>query len=141
MPIYATKQNLIDQYGSRSLIELTDRDDPPTGEINDTILEGALLDADVKINSYIAKRYTSPVSGGSPALRRVAEQIAYYYLHRDNYPDTVRKAYEDAVDYLKQISRGDVVLDIEGVEPTSSPAQAMVEGPERIFSRESLKVY
>lgn len=139
MGVYASKQNMLDQYGEEHLIELTDRADPPTGEIVDSILDAALADADVTINSFISKRYTAPVAGGSPALRRPAEQLAYYYLHRDNYPDTVRQGYEDAMDYLKQISRGEIVLDVAGVEPQSSPAQVLIEGAPRVFSRETLK--
>lgn len=139
MPVYATKQNMIDQYGESSLVELTDRAEPPTGEISDAILDAALDDADVTINSYISKRYKSPVVVGSAPLRRVSTRLAFYFLHRNNYPDTVRQEYEDALDYLKQISRGDVVLDVAGIEPTSAPAQVQVDDSDRVFTRDNLK--
>lgn len=139
--MYASKQNMIDRYGSQPLIELTDRAEPYTDAIVDSVLNMALADADAVINSYIAARYQLPVSSTPDVLRRHACVIAYYDLHRGRYPDEVRKDYEDTLAFLKSVGRGDAKLDIAGIEPASSPAEARVEGPERLFSRDSMEAY
>lgn len=139
--MYATKQNMIDQYGMQPLIELTDRVEPYTEAIVDNVLNMALSNADALINSYISTRYQLPVSNTPEVLRRHACIIAYYDLHRGRRPDEARKDYEDTLSFLKSVSRGDARLDIAGIEAASSPAEARVEGPIRIFNRDSLGDY
>lgn len=139
--MYATKQNMIDRYGEKPLIELTDRVEPYAEAIVDSVLNMALSDADALINSYISARYQLPVTSTPDVLRRHACVITYYDLHRGRHPDEVRKDYEDTLSFLKSVSRGDAKLDIAGIEVASSPAEARVEGPARIFNRDSLGDY
>lgn len=136
---YATKQNMIDVYTQEALIELTDRAEPPTGAINDTVLNLALADADALIDSYISRRYNPALATGTPVLRSKAQAIAYYILHRGNYPDQIRIAFEDAMEFLKAVSMGHANLDVAGVQPPSAPADARVDAPDRMFSRDSMK--
>ncbi len=137
--MYASKQHMIDQYGEEALIELTDRALPATGEIVDSVLDGALEAASALCDGYLAKRYRTPVSNPPLILRRHAMAIAYFDLHRGHYPDEIRAAYDDAMAFLKQVSRGDIILDVAGVAPTSSPAEAHVDAPDRMFNRDTLK--
>lgn len=136
---YAIKQDMISRYGLDNLVELTDRADPATGSIGDQILQAALDAADALINSYIGKRYQVPLAETPAVLRPHAEVIAYYTLHRGHYPEQLRTEYEDSIGYLKQVSRGEAVLDVAGNQPTSAPAEAIVVGPDRMFNRNSLK--
>lgn len=136
---YATKQNMIDAYTEEALIELTDRADPATGAIDDTVLDLALADAAALIDSYISRRYSPALAAAAPVLRSKAQAIAYYILHRGNYPEQIRTAFEDALEFLKAVSMGHANLDIAGVQPPSAPADARVEGPARLFSRDSMK--
>lgn len=139
--MYATKQNMIERYAEQQLIELTDRVPPYDEAIVDTVLNLALSDADAVINSYIAGRYQLPIASTPDVLRRHACIIAYYDLHRGRHPEEVRKDYEDSIAFLKSVARGDAKLDVAGIEPPSSPAEARVDGPERVFNRNSLKAY
>ena len=135
---YATRQSMIERYTEEVIIELTDRAEPSTGDIVDSVLIAALTGADALINAYIAKRYKLPLASTPELLRLLAEVLTYYRLCNGHYTDQTRDDYEDAVSTLKQIAAGTAVLDIEGNEPASAPAEAMVEGPPRMFNRETL---
>lgn len=137
--MYTNKQNMIDAYGERSLIELTDRADEPANVIDDAILDRAIEEAGYLADSYVGIRYNTVLARSAPVLREHVQAIAYYKLHRSNYPDEVRTAYEDSIAFLKGISSGIANLDIEGVQPASAPADARVDGPKRVFSRDSLR--
>lgn len=138
---YAIKQDMIDRYGEEPLVELTDRTAAPTGAIDDVILARALSDADAQINSYVGARYALPLSPTPDIIVRHACVIAYYVLHRGRYTDETRREYDDVLKFLTAVSKGDAVLDAAGTTPPSAAADASVIGPERIFSRESLKGY
>jgi hypothetical protein len=77
---YATQQNLIDRFGERELIELTDRADPPTGAIDAAVVTKALADADGAINGYLAVKYQLPISPVPVMFERFGCDIARYYL-------------------------------------------------------------
>lgn len=133
--VYATKQQMIDQYGEDDMIDLTDRADPPVGEINDTVLDQALVNASAVIDGYIGRRYNLPLASVPALLVPVCLKIVFYNLHRGRHTDEVRKEYEDAVSVLNKISSGDVVLDVGGKEPASAPAQVVTDAVDRSFSR------
>lgn len=139
--MYATRQNMIDRYGDKELIELTDRVEPYTGIINDAVLDAAIATASATIDSYVSKRYDLPFAVVPAVLVPHAQAITWYTLHRGNYSDPVRLEYEDALSFLSKVSKGDVLLDAAGTQPPSAPAEARVEGPDRMFSRDSMKGY
>ncbi|PZQ45163.1 MAG: hypothetical protein DI551_08220 [Micavibrio aeruginosavorus] len=138
---YASKTDMIKRYSEASLIELTDRVQPYLQAINDDVLNAALDDATALINSFVGKLYRLPISAVPSVLVRHTCSIAYYDLHRGRYPDEVRKEYEDTMSYLDKIAKKVVVLDLDGSEPQSALAEARVEGPARIFNRDSLKSF
>jgi phage gp36-like protein len=138
---YASKQDMIERYGTDPLVELTDRAQPYTGAIVDAVLDRALSDAGAVIDSYISARYALPLDPVPVVLVPHACALAWHALHRDRRPDEVRQAYEDAFAFLRALSDGRARLDVSGTQPPSAPADARVEGPERIFSRTSMTEY
>ncbi len=139
--VYATKQDMLDRYDEYKLVELTDRAEPATGEINDAVLVKFLADASEIINSYISARHKLPLAPVPGVLVSHACIIAFYKLHRGHYAEETRTDYLDTIRFLENISKGLIQLDAGGTEPSSAAADARVEGPERIFSRDSMKVY
>ena len=133
--MYASKQDMMTRFGEREMIQLTDRAVPPTGEIDDAVLALALADAGALIDSYVSRRYDLPLATTPVVVRGLCMTIARYTLHRGRHPEEVRKDYEDALDYLKQVSTGVAVLDVGGSEPKSAPAQVVVDSAGRTFSR------
>lgn len=133
--MYANKAEMILEYGEKELIELTDRAEILTGAIVDEVLDQALTGASAVIDSYVSRRYKLPLTTTPIVLRDHCMSIAWYKLHRGRHREEDRKAYEDAMAYLGQLSSGAAVLDVGGSEPQSAPAQAVKDGPERTFSR------
>jgi len=134
---YASKEDMIQTYGESTLIELTDRNGD--GVLDGGVLTRALMDAAALIDAFVSRRYDPVHAYGAPVLREHCAAIAYYKLHRGHYPDPVRVAYQDGLDFLRGLARGEVNLDISGASAPSAPADARVEAPERMFNRDSLK--
>jgi phage gp36-like protein len=139
---YSTQQNLIDRFGERELIQLTDRADVPTGQIVDAVLAAALADADRIINGYVMARYALPLVTVPELLGTLAADIARYKLYKDQPGETVRKNYEDALRQLRDISNGLIILDVGGIEPASSEVQEVrTSGSARVFSSDTMRGY
>src|SRR3990172_2247057 len=113
---YATQQNMTDRFGSQELIELTDEDN--AGSINAAALGVALTDADAEINSYLAGRYTLPLTQTSDELVRMACDIARYRLFDTRASEQVKARYDDAIKKLRDVSRGVASL---GIDQSSQP--------------------
>jgi len=136
---YATQQNLIDRFGERELIELTDRADPPTGAIDAAVVTKALADADGAINGYLAVKYQLPISPVPVMFERFGCDIARYYLYEDRVTDQVRRRYEDAIKYLEGVASGKVNIGVDASnQAPSSSGGPEVSAPDRIFTGDSL---
>ena len=131
---YASKQNLIDRYGSDELLQLTDRAN--TGSIDDTVITRALADADAEINGYIATRYTLPLSPVPPELERLACDIARYRLYDRSVTKLVEQRYKDAIRVLQDVSAGKAGLGVgtTNQEPTTHDA-AQISSTTPVFRR------
>lgn len=105
---YAALQDMIDRFGEQELVQRTDRTD--NAAIDTVVLGRALADADAEIDSYLATRYTLPLSSTPTVVNRLACEIARYRLFDDGVPETVRVRYQDAVSLLKRLASGEVLL-------------------------------
>ncbi|MBF0186015.1 MAG: DUF1320 domain-containing protein [Magnetococcales bacterium] len=113
---YATIADLIQRYGEDELIQRSDR---RAGRIrDDVVINQALADASAEIDSYLASRYSLPLSGVPDVLVRLCCDVARYRLWADKVTEIVRTRYEDAVRQLKDIARGQATL---GIAPEHTP--------------------
>lgn len=117
---YATLQDLIDRFGEEELIQLTDRTNMPQSTIDETVTAQALSDAFAQIDGYLVATYPLPLASVPQRLVKVASDIARYYLHGKAADDSVRKAYDDAVGWLVQVSKGIVKLEVANAPAPSS---------------------
>lgn len=142
MTDFATKQDLIDRFGRTELVQLTDRVNRPPTTIDDTVVSQALGDASALASGYVGKIYQLPLAIVPQALVKAVADIARYYLHgsRAENDGEEERAYKEAVNWLKDIARGTVQLDVGGVPP-AQPAGGSVQmdAPERRFSRRSMR--
>lgn len=136
---YATQQNLIDKFGEREILQLSDR--AGTGAIDSGVVAAALAAADAQVDSYIGKRHRLPLAETPPRITDVAADIAYFKLFRNDPPEYVRTAYEDAMKFLRDVSRGEAVIEygVGGEEPAPAGDVVLTSGPERTFSRDKLE--
>lgn len=112
---YATQQNLIDRFGEEELIQLTDREN--LGVVNATVVSRALADADALINGYLIGRYTLPLATPVPdVLERLACDIARYSLHEFKPTETVEIRYRDALELLRDVSKGRADLGLSNTD-------------------------
>lgn len=136
---YATAQDMEDQFGSRELIALADRDN--SGAVDAGALARAQADADAAIDSYLAGRYTLPLAGTFPTLKRIACDLARYYLCGADVTEVeaVRNRYKDAIRYLESVRDGKIRLAADATgAPAAEPARIAVVGAERTFTRDTL---
>lgn len=136
MPIYCSKQGMIDRFGQNELVQLTDRGDQPLAVIDDVVLNQALDDADSVINGYLAGRYALPLPVVPTSLERIAATIARYFLYDDMVPERVEREYTHAVAFLRDVSKGAVSfgVDSSGQKPPSNDLVSMESGG-RVFER------
>lgn len=110
---YATQSDMVARFGLTELVQLTD--DADTGEIG-ARLAVALSDANQVINGYASGIYALPLSPVPDLVTRWACDIARYFLHRDAVPELVAQNYKDAKAGLKDVAKGDLTLECDGVE-------------------------
>jgi phage gp36-like protein len=133
---YATKADRVRLYGEQELLELTDRADPPAGEIDDAVIAGALSDAEAEINSYISTRVTTPVTPVPTILGNKTCAIARYFLWKDRASEKVTNDYNNAIAWAKGVSAGAISLGNAGDTPTTAVGAGApkVVFPKRKFS-------
>lgn len=100
----------------KDLINLTN-DTTPADTVNINIVEDCAEFADELINSYIRKRYQLPLKNVPKILSKIAADITAYrlYSRRSNkIPEQIQRNCEYAMDNLKLLKDGQIVLDVSG---------------------------
>jgi len=129
---YATVTDLVDRFGESELIDLTDRAQPPAGMIDADVAGKALADACGEADAYLGVRYSLPLTAPVPlVLVAVVCDIARYRLYENRATEEVRKRYEDAVRWLRDVSRGAAVLPGAAQATGEAAGLAMVVQPGR----------
>lgn len=137
---YASLDQLVERHGERTLLQLTDRSTPPTGEIDTAAVDRALTDTDAVIDGYVAGRYALPLADTPPLLADLAQAIAIYKLHSFAPDPKIEQDYKDAIASLLRIAKGEIRLPLAGVEPESSGSSGVVVvDRERPFTEANLK--
>ncbi|NVK42114.1 MAG: DUF1320 domain-containing protein [Oceanospirillaceae bacterium] len=128
---YASAQDIIDRYGSDTLLMLTDRDGDD--QVDNLVIDQAIADATAEIDTYVAAKYSLPLAVTPSVLVRLCVDIAIYRLSAtaDMVTEEKRQRYEDATSLLKRIAKGEVSLGIsEPVKTTNGPVH-IVSQPKR----------
>ena len=86
---YATLDQLVSLFGAEEIRTLSDR--RGTGELDETVISDALERASSEVDSYLADRYATPLSGSEPippVVVSVTGDIARYRLTGGDIRDT-----------------------------------------------------
>lgn len=100
----------------KDLINLTN-DTTPSDTINEDIIEDCSEFADELINSYIRKRYLLPLKYVPKIISKIAADITAYRLYSrrlNKIPEQIQRNCEYAIDNLKLLKDGQIVLDVSG---------------------------
>ena len=133
---YCTQADLLEQISEDVLIQLTDDED--AGVVDTDMLTRAIADADAEIDSYCGTKYEVPFSPVPVMVRKYSVDIAIYnlYARRRGAPEDRKERYDDAISFLKDVSKGIATLggDAPSGDDESGPEATTVKS-DRVFSR------
>lgn len=123
---YCTQADLVREFGTEELVQLTDRADPPTGQIDAERVAEAIETATAEINVYLEGRYPLPLASTPTVLRRVAVDLVRYFLYvdiREDHPAALR--YARQVKLLRGIADGTLSLGLDTAGAVQKPADTV----------------
>ena len=133
---YSIQSDILEQMEEDVLIQLTDDDD--AGVVDDDKVTRAIADADAEIDSYCGTKYDIPFSTVPVMIRKISVDIAIYnlYARRRGAPDDRKERYDDAISFMKDVSKGIASLGGDGpsADDDSGPEATVVKS-DRVFSR------
>lgn len=133
---YATQQAMIDRFGEREMIQLTDRSNPPAEVIDATVLAGVMADANDEVDASVGAKYPLPLPTMPAVLVRCACDLARYFLYSDAAPQEVRNRATDARALLKAIAAGTASLGLPAPPDTLGEPEA--SAPDKVFDADTL---
>lgn len=139
---YCTQADFSARFGADELLQLTDRDRDGTPDAG--VFDDAVSDASAEIDSYLTTggRIALPLASVPPVLVRVACDIARYRLYAQRASQEVLDRYNQAVQWLVNVSKGLVSLGVDPPPAASAQADdALVSTDGRTFDRDSLSDY
>lgn len=127
-----------------TLLQLTDPEG--TGQIDSTIVDGAISESVEIIDGYCRGGYQLPFVAVPGIIKAVAVDLAVYALYgRSPFdtPERVEKDRDAALALLGKIQSGKVQLGAALLESPAAESQGgmLVDSPSTIFSREKLGEY
>ena len=105
---YLTVQAFVDRVGYDAVARLTD--EFGTGKIDKARIAAVLADAQAEIDSYLAKRYLTPLSPVPPQVATILRALAEAALWKDELPPAVKDWQDAARRQLKDLSAGTMIL-------------------------------
>lgn len=139
---YATSADMIARFGEQEIIQLSNPDAPRATTVGEPVVTAALADAESEINSYIASRHSLPLAEVPRILLVLACDIARYRLYGPvSENDVVNTRYQDAIKFLKSISKGEATLGIAAPQQASAPTNGGAEfvAGRRRFTSETME--
>lgn len=110
---------------------------------SDARLEQALDDASAEINTWIAKAVDLPLADPPHILAVICRDLAMHrlYVNLGHDSEAYKRLRDDALATLRGIRDGKISIgdDGDGETRQTSPGVAMTDGPDRLFTRDSLK--
>ena len=114
---YATLDQLVSLFGADEIRTLSDRQG--TGELDEAVISDALERASSEVDSYLADRYATPLSGSDP--------IPPVVVSVTGDTDPIRERYTKALNWLRDVADGKA--GIPGLPPagTETPGAVLLE--------------
>lgn len=109
--MYASKLDILEIYGEEFLKDILPEDVSNDSDANIAI-EKSIVNASAEIDGYLSARYELPLSSSPAVLKRPCIDITAYVLanRQSRLTDTIETRYEQAIDFLKMIAKGQAGL-------------------------------
>lgn len=115
---YCTIENLKKAIDEQIIIDLSNdlnEDSPAPTEINEDNVNKQIVKADARINGYLRGRYVIPLDPVPGEIEGISVDISLYFLytrrpHR-GVPKEIDDKFKDAIYLLKDIKKGDFLID------------------------------
>ena len=134
---YATLDDLRKRYGEADLLDLAQQSD---GSWDTVKIYEALDDAAQTIDSYLAGRYTLPLTSVPAVLSRHCCYLARYYLEKNRATEQARQDYEDSLRFLEKVASGAISLGLsDNGETVESDNTVVMESGGSVWARERAK--
>ena len=100
-----------------------------------SVIAQAVADAQSAIDGYLGGRYGTPLPTPPAVVKRLACDMARYYLYDDQATETVQKRYDAAIAFFRDVSGGKVSLGIEvnAAKPSGGCVEMITAG--KVFGR------
>jgi phage gp36-like protein len=148
---YTSKDELTNAIGAETLLALCD--DPQVGDwtTEDVSgfsatdrLNGCISQAGRIVDGYCQAHFEVPFDTTPPLVAEIATSLALYYCYRRRrqafgIPDSVQEEYKMTCRRLERINEGKLDLGVEPVPEASSKAVATYDGPDQLFTSETLE--
>lgn len=95
----------------------------------------AIEDAQSAIDGYLLGRYGTPMATPPAVVKRLACDIARYYLYDDHATETVQKRYDAAIAFFRDVSAGKVSLGPEAQDAKPSGGIVEIVTSTKVFGR------
>ncbi|WFE70128.1 DUF1320 domain-containing protein [Halomonas sp. M1] len=129
---YCTKADLIARFGEGELQAIAH---DASGKIDNAAVDRACDDASGEIDGYVsAAGYPVPLSPIPRIVTAYACDIARYRLYDDHATEQVQKRYDDAVKFMRSVSRGEVKLGISTGQGSSSAGGVQMNPGRQVFN-------
>ncbi|MEW6263380.1 MAG: DUF1320 domain-containing protein [Thermodesulfobacteriota bacterium] len=137
---YSTQADLLEQLSETELIQLTD--DAGAGVVDASVVERAIADADLEIDSYCAARYGVPFATTPGIIRKLSVDIALYNLFSRRtaaaprvMPEDRQARYDNAIRFLRDLAKGLISIGAGAPAPMDEGLpQATTRKSDRIFT-------
>ena len=120
MPVaeFCTPQALVDDFGVRELVALTDLGSPRTGEVDFSVAQRICDRVNAEMSASVAARYPLPLVTVPELLRYLAQDLAHFYLYQSEPPTWVQTRFDAARKTLRDVQTGVLPL---GIDATGAP--------------------
>jgi phage gp36-like protein len=134
---YCSEDDLVKMIPQSELAELT----AESGEVPDSlIIVDAIDKAGGEIDAYLGVKYVVPLATPPAQVKALAVDLAIYHLYsrRSVVPAVRQQKYEAAVDFLKQVAAGQlVIVGPQGELPTAAKGVTDATSAIRAFTRDT----
>ena len=142
---YCTLADLQLAVPAQTLIWLSD-DNPEATEINLSVVEESVRQAEELVDAHLRGRYTLPLDPVSTVIKDMTVNLARHWLYArrpegNELPDAVTRTYKSALQMLETIRDGKLTIGTPTGEAQPEPGEMRVRARRRTFDNDLLGRY